>query len=197
MRKQRKNIMRLLILILGLITLGCGSTKDPAVIAAQKKVLDDLVAQKLFQVEVQWAYPLATASFSSVANSGLLPPGSNVSAISLIDNSSYFRMQGDSISMYLPFFGERRMAGNYGTRDVSIQYNGKPGTIEITENTSKQLYDLKFSVKAATESYNVYVRITRGLVANITVNSSHRTSMRYQGNVSKLIENTEDGVVLQ
>ncbi len=186
-----------LIFGLGLLLVSCGSSKDPVVTAAQTKALDDLVTQKFIQIESEWAYPLVTSSLSSAFASGLLPPGNSPGAISLIGNSNYFKMHGDSISMHLPFYGERRLAGGYNSSDIAITYNGIPDQIEISKNEQKQVYKLSFLAKSNKESYRVFLTLSPGLNANIAVNSSHRTTMRYKGTVSKLAKSNSNVITLQ
>lgn len=45
----------------------------------------------------------------SISSSRLFPPGGTVSRIDLTSNANYSEVHGDSISVYLPYFGERQM----------------------------------------------------------------------------------------
>ncbi len=189
--------MRFLILIFGFLLVGCGGSQDVVVTEAQSKALDDLVTQKSFQIESDWAYPLVTNSFSNVANSGLLPPGNNANAINLTGNSNYIKMYGDSISMYLPFYGERRLVGGYNNKDIAIKYDGVAQEIEITKNDKKQAYEIEFLARNRTESFRVFITVSPGLTANISINSSHRTSMRYRGTASKLPQENNNAITIQ
>ncbi len=182
---------KILILILGSICIGCSSTKDITATPAQIEALNEMIRIKEFQIESRWAYPLVTNSLSSVANSGLLPPGSSVNNIDLIGNANYFKMIKDSISMYLPYYGERRISGNYNSTDTAIKYNGKPGDIEIEKNKT---YQIRFSAKSDGDGYDVEITIFPNLSSRIVVSSMYRTTISYKGEVSKLSLGTKDAI---
>ncbi len=180
------------------VLMGCNVSKNTAHTASQMQALEELVDQKKLQIRASWAYPLVTSGITSIANSGLLPPGSNVSTINLTGNNNYFRMYGDSISMYLPFFGERRLAGGYSSMDVAIKYDGKPENIDIKKNEKKQVYEIRFTAKADRDAHNVFIRLMPSLIGNITINSNYKTTISYQGDISKVpSENSNQAVTIQ
>ncbi len=181
--------IKILFLLLGGILMGCSSSQSISTPTAKSKMLDDLVAQKSFQIELEQANPLVTGSLSNIANSGLLPPGSTVGTINLIGNPNYFKVNGDSIAMYLPYFGEQQMAGGYNNRDVGIEFNGVPYRIEITKNDRKNTYKLNYYIKNKTELFKVFVTLFPNLTSTIRINSNQRTPISYKGLVSKLSQN--------
>ena len=103
--------MRNRLIILGFMAIlwSCGSTEDAANASLKNQLLDNLVAQKSFKIESEWAQPMNTNAMNSVASSGLLLPGNSGSNISLIGNPNYLKVEGDTISAYLPFFGIRQI----------------------------------------------------------------------------------------
>jgi len=178
-------IKGLLIIICCLFGLGCTTSKDTIAYAENSKALEELINKKSFRISLDWAYPLGTSSIYDIANAGLLPPGSNVGAISLIGNDNYMEMQGDSISMYLPFFGERRLFGNYNSNDIGIQFQGKPKKLSIEKNDRKQVYEIRFSATTDNDTHFVFIRVKPNLSTKITINSMARTTISYQGAISK------------
>ncbi|MEW7292064.1 DUF4251 domain-containing protein [Aquimarina sp. 2304DJ70-9] len=188
---------KIIFLIFGFcLLLSCSGTKRAVVTEAQIKALDEIVAKKTFQIESVWANPLVTASISNLANSGLLPPGSSIGNINLVGNPNYLKMHGDSISMYLPYFGEQRIATNYNRADAAIEYNGKPDEIKIIKNDKKQIYRIHFSAKTDRDVYDVYVTLYPNLKSTIDINSVYRTTITYSGGtISKLPQ--ENAVTIQ
>ena len=177
----------IVILSVFLMLLGCASTKTDTSISSTK-MLDDLVTQKSFKIESDWAQPQVTNSLSSVLNAGLLPPGSSASMISLTGNSNYVKIKGDSITGYLPYFGERQMGGSYGNTGTAIQFDDIPDNYEVTKG-KKNSYLISFKIRDKTnqpEGYSVNIELFSNLTSTINVNSSHRFSIRYRGNVSKI-----------
>ncbi|WP_271767918.1 DUF4251 domain-containing protein [Aquimarina algiphila] len=186
----------LFLVLIGGILISCGSTQSIEVTEAQRKALDEIVTQKKYEIISDWASPLTTTSVNAVANSGLLPPGSTVNNISLIGNGNHFRMDGDSVDVYLPYFGERRLSGRYST-DAGIKLKGAYDNYKVEYNEKKQLYLIKFNVDDIQESYRIIIRLYANLKSDISVNSNYRTTINYRGNVSKLSEKSTATVTTQ
>lgn len=178
--------IRLLFLILGVVLSGCGTSSKTIAPTAQSKMLDELVAQKSFQIQSDWAIPLMTNSLNSIANAGLFPPGSASNRITLIGNPNYVKVMGDSIAVYLPYYGERQMGGGYNSDGSAIQFKGLPEDYEITRNEKTQRYEMRFKMKNKTESFTVNVILFPNLTSTINVNSSQRFSIGYTGDVAAI-----------
>jgi len=175
------------ILSVFLIFWGCATTKSDTSINS-KRMLDDMVTHKSFKIESEWAYPQVTNALSSILNAGLLPLGSSVNSISLIGNSNFVKIKGDSITGYLPYFGERQMGGGYASVNTGIQFDDIPKNYEVKKG-KKNSYLISFSIPDKTnltESYTVNIELFPNLTSAISVNSTHRFFIRYQGNVSKI-----------
>ncbi len=166
--------------------IGCSTASKGVLSEAERKALDNLVAQKSFHIESDWALPLMTQGLNAVANAGLFPPGSNASRVDLTGNPNYVKVIGDSIAVYLPYFGERQMGGGYANSDSAIQYEGIPDNYEATWNEKKQRYDIRITMKHKTETYEMNLVLFPNLSCGINVNSSHRFSIRYNGDVMPL-----------
>ncbi len=179
--------MKALYLILSCLLISCSSSENITVTTAQSKALDQLVIQKSFVIESEWASPMATNSINAIANSGLLPPGSTANNISLIGNNNFFKVQGDSIIAYLPYYGERQMSGGYNTNNA-IEFKGVPDTYEVTKDEKNKRYILSFEINANTETYRGNVTLFPNLTSTIFINSSHRLPINYRGRVAKLVE---------
>lgn len=142
-----------------------------------------------FEIRSDWALPLATNSLNSIANAGLLPPGSSAGQISLIGNANYVKVVGDSLSVYLPYFGERQMGGGYDSDGAGIEFEGVPEKMEITKNEEKQRYDIRFEFEDDAENFTVSLSLFPNLTSTISVNSSQRFPIRYSGAVKAISKN--------
>ncbi|WP_299311602.1 DUF4251 domain-containing protein [uncultured Aquimarina sp.] len=171
------------ILITGSVLIGCTSSKKIIEPNAKSETLEAMITKKAFAIESDWMYPMATASMNAIANSGLLPPGSSTNSINLIGNPNYLKVYGDSIAIDLPFYGERQLAGSYGSNQGGIVFKGIPDQYEVTKDEKKQRHTIKFRVKNNSESYRVIITLYPNWGTNITINSSHLTSIRYRGTV--------------
>jgi hypothetical protein len=128
---------------------------------------------------------MASQSFNSIANAGLLPPGSTASRIDIAGTGGYFRLVGNSVKANLPFFGERRMGGGYNQNQTGIEFDGIAQDLSISDMKKGDGKTIRFNIKEKTESYQVIAQLYPGGTARLTVSSSHRTNMWYQGNVSE------------
>ncbi|MEL0456341.1 DUF4251 domain-containing protein [Flavobacteriaceae bacterium SZ-1-7] len=168
-----------------LIFWACGSSKNQPT-EAQLQALNELMDSRQFTIESDWAYPQATRAMQQIANSGLLMPGNTAGNISLVGNTNFLKIKGDSIFSYLPYFGERQMQVDYGGRDNAIEFKGlmEDLTIEKTKNNG---YKFVFNAKSGRENFRVYLTITPGLKSDLLLNSGSRFPIGYSGNA----KNTE------
>ncbi len=186
---KTKNLVYAMVLIVILYTfsniVGCASSKVSE--ATNNQILDSLVAKKNFQIESQTAYPQVTSSLISIANSGLLPPGESAGMINLSGNPNYLKMKGDSITAYLPYFGERQMGANTRNNNTGIKFDdiSKEYSVEKGKNNS---YIIRFTIpdkKNRNEIYNITLQLYPNMRSDIRVNSSQRSQIRYRGTISQ------------
>ncbi len=193
MLKLSKNLhyhILLLLILFGGAVISCNTTK-PMATESGRQQLDELVANKSFVIESDHALPMATNSLNSISNAGLLPPGSSASQISLIGNPNYLKVIGDSVAVYLPYFGERQMGGGYDNDGPGIKFEGVPQDMEINKDDEKHRYDIRFKMRDNSETFTVNIVLFPNLSSMINVNSSQRFPIRYSGHVSAF-DNPDD-----
>lgn len=182
-----KSIIKLGAYIVLLTSIACASSKNnatPEEIAA----LDQMISNKQFEIKANWAQPMATQSLNSIANAGLLPPGSTASRIDISGTGGYFRMVGDSVMADLPFFGERRMGGYYNQNKTGIRFEGIPKDLSFSSNKKGDGQTMRFTISEESEGFQVIAQLYPNGTARLTVASTHRTNMWYQGNLSEYEE---------
>ncbi len=145
------------------------------------KALEEKAEERDFTLVANWAFPLMTQGITSVANSGLLLPGSSANRIDLMGNTNYFKVQGDSILISLPYFGERQIGGGYADRDVGIRFEGVPQTYSFEKEEDRIIVEINVKYKVETLRFNLFL-FPSGK-ADINMNSSHRSSIRYSGSM--------------
>jgi len=149
--------------------------------------IKELVFSKHFSVTSEWAYPQASSSLNSVVNAGLLPPGNSANQISLVGNSNYLTIKGDSIQAQLPYFGERQLAATYGSQNAGIILDGIISDLTIQYNEKKNSHELRFQANQETETYQINMSIFPNKYTYMNINSTHRNTIAYRGEV-KLLE---------
>ncbi len=183
-----KTRIGLLILVLGGMLGSCGSAPKALVGSDESTEVDRLVKERAFRIESDWARPLTTSSLNQVSNAGLLPAGSTASRINLIGNPNYLDLNGDRVNAYLPFYGEQQMGLARTRIDNAIKFEGVPEDLTIEETEDRSAYEMRFNIKDVTESYRVTVLLYPNKRTLISVFSSHRFPMKYEGEIERLPE---------
>ena len=169
---------------IAIMVLSCSASK---VTQEQINALDQLVKTQKFSIESNWAYPMTTTAMQQVMNSGVMPLGSTPGRINLIGNTNVLTISGDSISSYLPYFGERQMNVDYGGRDSAIQLEGLMENYKA-KSMKNHDYQITFTAKSKSESFDVFITITPNLKSTMILNSVTRRAIRYTGSVKAKAE---------
>jgi hypothetical protein len=166
------------IIITVIILVGCNSTKNvvtPEALAKVQSIIDD----DAFRIE---AYSAQPQTASTISNTGLLPLGNSGGNINLIGNQNYFIKSGDSLSVYLPYYGVRQMGGRIDN-NIGIEFNGVPKMTNYKFDSDKNLHVFDFKINNSTETLDVELIIYPSLNADIRIFSSHRTGINYRGKI--------------
>ena len=166
-KKQKISlVVKLLTPFILLLTLACGGVKDSSSLESEKDFakLSELVDSREFEIENEWLLPLGG------------------SMINLIGNPNYIRFKGDSLDLFLPYFGVRHSGGGYG-RDGGITYKGPAKNLNITKDTAKNNIHLNFEANADNEILEFFITLFPGGSATTFVSSSQRQSISYRGDV--------------
>ncbi|KAB1071336.1 DUF4251 domain-containing protein [Tamlana haliotis] len=174
--------LKLAVSVFALSLIACVSSKTPAS-PAEISHLESLLNKKKFTIESDWAHPIASMAMQEA--SMLLGPGNNPSAINLIGNSNFLTVSGDSISSYLPYFGERQGGGSYGGDDTTIEFKGLMRNYKIKQKKDSS-YDISFEAKSHSENFNVNINVFPNLKTTMILSGSTRTVIRYTGKMAAL-----------
>ncbi|EAQ41485.1 DUF4251 domain-containing protein [Polaribacter sp. MED152] len=177
--------MRYLILgIFSMVIVGCASSKNK-VSATQIANLKSAVENAQIEIVSDAANPVAFTNTRGLEN--LLPPGSNLARISLINNPNFFKIKNDSIDLYLPYYGEQQIGGDY-TSESGLVFKGVPARTKIEFDSSKNRYNLTYILNANKESLTANLTLFANNTSTLRINSSIRTTIIYYGKWAKLEE---------
>ena len=127
------------------------------------------------------ARPMATNALMQLGNTNILGPGNTAASINLIGNSNSLKVKGDTISAFLPYYGEQNFGGGtYGGNHLGIEFNDVPENYQVTFDDQKQRAEIKFRIDDEHrngEQYNVYITLFKNYNSLISVQSSNRTSI--------------------
>ncbi|MCM8570107.1 DUF4251 domain-containing protein [Gramella jeungdoensis] len=150
------------------IMVACGGTSSTGQVHNYDE-LQNLISSRDFQIENDWANP-----------SG----GGN---INLIGNPNFIRFSGDSVEVYLPYFGVRHAGAGYG-REGGIKYKGPAEDFNISENAEKKNIEVDFEGKQGGENLEFHIKLFANGSSFTSVNTSQRSTISYQGTVSRVEE---------
>ena len=169
------------------------------VVVAQKNkdkkentALQELVDSQQFRIESAWARPQGGSAVNAIAAAKLQPPGSSGNRISLIGNFNFLELDGDQVSAYLPYYGERQISGDHYSGKQAIEFDGEARELIIEKNEKKKSYDISFDVDNGTETFQVNIQLFKSMKSLLTVNSNQRFVIRYDGKVGELQEDKEE-----
>ena len=189
MKKRLLHLLLYSLYIGGIIwALGsCNASRKP-IDMATLNALEGQVASKNFRIEAIWALPLQSSGLVQVSNAGLLPPGSNVSRISLINTPVSCVLQGDSVFIKLPYYGERQIATNYNRAD-GIYLEALAEELQISKASSGKYINIDFQTQPKTERLQFNIKVYPQNRSLITIYSNQRNTIRYEGEFEDLSEN--------
>lgn len=151
-------------------------------IAQNKTSVDQLVSEKTYEIRSNWASPLAG---TTIANMGLLPTGSDANNISLIGNENYLIKKGDEIDVFLPYYGELRVAGRNLTNNT-IKFKATVEKYKAKYNKSKKRHIISFKARHEQELYNFTITLYSNHRSSVSISSSKRSPITYRGTVKEI-----------
>jgi hypothetical protein len=172
-----------------LLLIACKSS-DPGVSSEMAHQTRALVESGDYEIVMISANPMVSNELSQLGNANLLPAGSHAGEINLAGNGNFIRKKGDSLTVYLPFFGTRHLGANMTHTNSAIEFNGVPDDYEYSYNESKQQSTVRFNISEGNEHYDVYINVGASKWTTVHVNSSQRSSIGYRGQL-QLLRDTE------
>lgn len=184
MRLQQYKILGSYLLI-ALLIFSCGSGKD-TVSEARKEAVREMIESRQFEFTGDWAIPMSGNDMNQVWRAGLLQPGDSPNRINLIGNYNFLKVNKDSISAFLPFYGGQQFNVNVNSRDQAIQFEEVAKDLQVTYDERKERYDIRFSASKGNHGYVVFLTVLSNATANLRISSSTRDNISYQGSIKRL-----------
>jgi len=158
--------------------------------------LETLLKQKEYRIDIHTISPFNTAATTQVLNALVFQnTGNTANRINVRGDGNFIELQDSIATCYLPFFGEQQMStGNYGGTDSAIQFGGMLKDYRVERYKKKDGFVIEFTTNQknhTTESFNVSIIVFLNRSAAITLLSSHRNFIRYQGQLT-FIEKLEE-----
>jgi hypothetical protein len=153
------------------------------------KILDSLYAKKDYHIKINVAYPFASVATTKVANELLRNTGNSANRIDVSGDGNFIKIQNDTVSGYLPFFGESRTSSvSYGGTDLDIQFEEPLKDLKKQINTEKPKLKLEFTTEQKrnnNEKYDVSIDIYPNKNVRVNIRPVHKTVMQYDGRLDE------------
>jgi hypothetical protein len=173
--------------ILALLFTGCKSSEG-SVTTEEAQQTRALIENGNFEINMTWANPMVTNELSMLSNNNLLPVDSRTGQINLVGTNNFIKKHGDSLEVYLPYFGTRQLGASMTAANGAIEFEGIPEDYEYSYNEAKAQSNVQFEIDEGNERYTMYLTISANKRVSVRVNSSQRTSISYKGQVGVLAD---------
>lgn len=174
-----------LFVIMGCTLVSCNSGRSYSEQELREfETLQEMVNSPSLEIVSSSAKPMASVAFDRVANSNVLGSGNNAGNINLSSNSNYLRIVNDSVSAFLPFFGEQNFGGGYNGNHAGIEFDGVPQHYSVKVDNKKQAIHIAFATNDKfrnSEHYKVYITLYPNYRSIIRIQSSSRSVIEYEG----------------
>lgn len=162
------------LLCMGLL-MACASN---AVTPQQQRALAQAISTPQLHFETEWVTPLGNDA-TQLLNT-LQPAGNVVNGNRIYATNGFLIIRNDSIIANLPYFGRRQVSGgNPGNTGIKIE--DKLSDWTVLENKKDEKETIRIRAEENSESYTLFLTMYASGTANISLNSSQRQSLSYQG----------------
>jgi len=145
---------------------------------AQEKGKKELRAEKKMERRQQTEELVNSKSFVFVARTALAPSGRS---ISLASNANFVKFEPELIDGDMPFFG-RVYSGVRYAGDSGLTFKEKPEVFTIKKDKKK--FQVNTIVKGENDRFQLSLYVGFEGSSTLTVISTNRSSMTYQGTIS-------------
>jgi hypothetical protein len=144
---------------------------------AQEKTRKQLKEARKIEKQKQTEILVNSKEFVFVARNAS-PQGFRT--IDLTTNPNYVQFQPDKIKSEMPFFGIAYSGARYGG-DGGLNFEESPQ--EFTVEKGKKAYQIKAVVKGDTDVYRLFLSVSFGGSATLSISSNNRSTISYNGEI--------------
>lgn len=155
----------LVLVIFTFVLVSCGSSNRGNTVSPEYNQMVERVQDFDFTIENEWANPV------------------RYSRVNLLGNPNHITFEGDSVDLFLPFFGQRHAGGGYGTAGA-IEYEGPLKELQIEERPGKNIL-ITFEGNNKSEDLDFRITVYPNGNTTTSVTSSQRDQIQYDGRIRR------------
>lgn len=142
-----------------------------------------LIESGEYEFEASWAIPLGNeiSRINFVGNNTFFG-----NRINLTGSSNYLKMDGKNADLFLPYFGTVHRTTSYSRPGNGLEFKGEFEDLEVNYIDSKRKIDIEFEVNTNREQLRAHLTVGASGTAYLSINSSNRLSIRYNGKIKPL-----------
>jgi hypothetical protein len=106
--------------------------------------------------------------------------------VNLVTNPNYLKIDQDKASVYLPYLGVAHTSDNAFSSTGGFVFEGHLENYRILSNEKKKVLTITFRCRAQSEILDFNLKVYANGNARLNVNSSTRTSVKYDGKITAL-----------
>ncbi len=105
--------------------------------------------------------------------------------IILTTTTNFLKINKDSASIYLPFFGSLYSGSLAITGNSGIEFDGLMEDFQKTVDDEKQKINVKFSASSKNERYDFTMSFFNNGKTHVNLNTNYRSNIKYDGMTKK------------
>ncbi|MHA7843006.1 MAG: DUF4251 domain-containing protein [Winogradskyella sp.] len=171
-----------LAIIVSMLAISCKPSESMAERTQALSTLETKINNKNFKIDINTVIPFNTNATTQVLNNLMRYTGNTANRITV--NGYYITFKNDSISGYLPYYGEQELSSNRYNTDLGIEFSGIPQEYSLDKLKRKDAYLMKFTIndqKDTVETYRVFITFFPSNTADVNIVTSHRNGISYRG----------------
>ena len=171
---------------------GCKTNKLDKNEAKAKNLalLETIFTQDNYHIDIEVAYPFTSVATTQVSNVLLRNTGNTANRIDIRGDGNFIKIQNDTLTGYLPFFGEQRSgSGSYGGSNLAIQFDEPLEDLTKQLNKDKGKIELEFTANQKgtdNEKYDIRIDIYPNKNVSVNITPVFKTFMRYSGKLEPI-----------
>lgn len=167
-----------------LLVFSCTASKEASETAT--KAVEALVADN-YEIVSTWANPVGSSAIKQLGAQGALGMDSNAGRINITGNTNYVRKVGDTLLVYLPYYGTRTTGATplMETTNSSIIFEGIPSSYTVLPGRKGAFTQVSFSFGTDSDRYNFLVKVFTNNSVTMDVTTANKSRIQYEGTIGR------------
>lgn len=177
-----KFVVHSLTLLALVFAVSCKTSESATQRAEKLNNLETILKSKDFKIDINTVLPFNTNATTQVLNQVMRNTGNTANQINV--NGYDITVKNDTVTGYLPYYGEQRLSSTRYNASLGIEFSGVPQDYELSKHQKKDVYIMQFTInyeEDTVESYKIFITFFPSNTVDVNIISSHRNTIGYRG----------------